>query len=532
MFDDHDWYPDKHDPYWDELAADIEHADYCQAMREIDERDGPPDDYDGDEIPLQPKQPKAAAKRFHLERVSSDKPLSDMEWAVDGYIPEGMVCIVGKPSSFKTFGTIDAACCMATGLPCCGQRTGPPQKVIYIASDAGRSIRLRIRAWILAHLDVLKKAGVVLEVDVKGRHYLPNLKIYPTALNLSNPTELFEVLQDIRDEKISADVICIDTLFSVSVGSSLAKPEEALPILGHLDKLMKALGAKTCLIVHHTTKNGKGYFGTIALEAAAACMILFEKSNETTAKVSCDKMQDGDKFKPFEIRLQKVTVKIKPDRFGRTEREPLAVIPETGAAATQQPVKEDKDLDFMERVLVLHLGNAATNRQWFDEMVKVMPPKKDKATGELKPGVSETTLLRWLKKIAELGHVTLPADDELTSQGYIYSIVAGPWAIQPGTVASGMGGSTVTNHLHSIPEGGMEVDGGGFGDHQAPPKHRQTESGGGSSQGRAEGKDSPPVPSGEDLIVEATAHVRANPTVQAAADRAQARSDATKTKMK
>ena len=25
-----------------------------------------------------------AAKRFHLERVFSDKPLSDMEWAVEG----------------------------------------------------------------------------------------------------------------------------------------------------------------------------------------------------------------------------------------------------------------------------------------------------------------------------------------------------------------------------------------------------------------------------------------------------------------
>jgi hypothetical protein len=320
-----------------------------------------------------------AAKRFHLERVSSDKPLSDMEWAVDGYIPEGMVCIVGKPSSFKTFGTIDVACSMATGLDCCGRTTGPPQEVVYVASDAGRSIRLRIRAWILSHLDVLKKAGVQLEIDSNGWHYLPNLRIYPTALNLSNAAEMYEVIRDIRDEGITADVICIDTLFSVSVGSSLTKPEEALPILGRLDTLVKELGAKTCLIVHHTTKNGKGYFGTIALEAAAACMILFEPVNETTVKVSCDKMQDGDKFKPFEIRLQKITVKIEPDRFGRTERVTLAVVPgDAPTAAQPRTTKGERDLQIMVMVLELRLRNRATAKEWETGMAEWMTENKRK----------------------------------------------------------------------------------------------------------------------------------------------------------
>jgi hypothetical protein len=101
--------------------------------------------------------------------------------------------------------------------------------------------------------------------------------------------------------------------------------------------------------------------------------------------------------------------------------------------------------------------------KWFAAMVKAMPPKTDKATGEVKAGISETTFRRWLKKIAERGHVILPPENDVTSLGYMYSIVAGPWAIQPETVAFGMDGSAATNHRHSIPEGGIELNGGGFG---------------------------------------------------------------------
>jgi hypothetical protein len=129
-------------------------------------------------------------------------------------------------------------------------------------------------------------------------------------------------------------------------------------------------------------------------------------------------------------------------------------------------------------------------------MVRVMPPKVDKTTGEMKPGIGETTFRRWLKKIAKRSHIILPSDDEVTSQGYSYSIVAGPWAIQPEaiqpeTAAFDMDGSTATNHRHFHPLRGMEISGGGFGDRQAPPNHSQMESGGGSSQGRADSRDSP-----------------------------------------
>jgi hypothetical protein len=84
----------------------------------------------------------------------------------------------------------------------------------------------------------------------------------------------------------------------------------------------------------------------------------------------------------------------------------------------------DRTVDVQEMVLAIYLGNAATNSQWFEQLVKVTPPKTDKKTGELKPGVSERTFNRQRKAIVERGHAAVSG----TGNGKIYSIVAGPWA--------------------------------------------------------------------------------------------------------
>jgi hypothetical protein len=81
-------------------------------------------------------------------------------------------------------------------------------------------------------------------------------------------------------------------------------------------------------------------------------------------------------------------------------------------------------VDAQEAVLALYLGNWATYAQWRDEMFRVMPPKTDRRTGEMKPGISERTFDRRLKVIIERGHTVRPDDFE----GGYYSIIAGPWA--------------------------------------------------------------------------------------------------------
>ena len=124
-------------------------------------------------------------------------------------------------------------------------------------------------------------------------------------------------------------------------------------------------------------------------------------------------------------------------------------------------------VDAQEMVLARYLANAATNRQWFEQMVKAAPPKKDKQTGELKPGISERTFNRQRKEIVARGHAVVSG----TGQGKIYSIVAGPWA------QNGNGGS-------------------GFLDRQTLPSTAKALS---NSNGG---------PSGDDLVAEALRHAR------------------------
>jgi hypothetical protein len=430
-----------------------------------------------------------AAKTFDPQPVFMNVLPSPVEWAVEGRIPEvGVTCILGKPGSFKTFGTIDAACCMATGLNCWGQKVGPPRMVIYIAADAGRGAQLRIIAWITSHMDALKAAKIELVTDAQGRQSLPNLLLYPAAVNLHGlplhgSAEVAAAIADIKAKGLKADVLCIDTLFHSSLGAKLTLPEELLPVLGELQKLMDALGVKTCLLVHHTTKEGEEYFGTVAFLATIEALIVFKAKPEdkTAVTVSCVRMREGDAFAPFEIKLQKVTVKTEPDKWERDQQETLAVIPGTAPAA-QRPTKKEEELDFMEMVLAIHLRNCATAAQWLAKMIEVMPWKKNKKTGEMMPGISERTFYRNLAVIVERGHVILPTDP----QGGTYSIVAGPWAgIQPGSV-SGLGlvaPAETTANCH--PYKGVAVSGSGFADGvhcQTTAKPLPNENGSGSSQ--------------------------------------------------
>jgi hypothetical protein len=398
-----------------------------------------------------------AVRTFDPQPIFMNVLPAAFEWAVDGYIPEyGITCFLGKPGSCKTFATVDAACCMATGLDCWGQRVGPPRKVIYIAADAGRGAELRIIAWVTSHLDALKAAGIELVTDAQGRQSLPNLLLYPHAVNL-DVVSVNAAMADIKAKGLSADVICVDTLFHSSGKAKRTAPEDLLPVLGELQRLMEALGAKTCLLVHHTTKDGEEYFGTVAFLASVEAMILFkvEEGQRAAVNVSCMRMREGEAFESFEIKLQKVTVKTRPDKWGREEQEMLAVIPGTGPVGS---TKKDEQIDFMESVLAIHCRNKATYAEWRDKMFEMMPEKKDK-TGKVKPGLSERTFDRWLELIVARGHVRKSGDGE----GALYSIVAGAWAGLGPYVAPITRPDHRHNHRHPSPLVGGDGNVGGLG---------------------------------------------------------------------
>jgi hypothetical protein len=87
--------------------------------------------------------------------------------------------------------------------------------------------------------------------------------------------------------------------------------------------------------------------------------------------------------------------------------------------------RKDAEVDFAARVLAVRLGNQATYTQWFDEVVRMTRAKKNRKTGELKPGMSESKFRGLRKALLEQGRVI----QLTTGQDGIYSVVGGLWAI-------------------------------------------------------------------------------------------------------
>jgi hypothetical protein len=455
-----------------------------------------------------------AARTFDPQPVYVNIVSDAYEWAVDHYIPEiGITCFLGEPGAGKTYAAVDVACCKATGLNCWGQRVGRSRKVIYIAADAGGGIIARINAWIIAHKDALEAAGIEL---VEGKS-LPNLLVWPKPVNLHGPAAVIKAIKDIQELGLSCDVLVVDTLFHSSSGANLAKPEELMPVLEELQKLVDELKAKTCVLVHHTTKNGETYFGTVVFEATLAAMILFSKTADDLAKeVSCMRMREDEVFKAFSIKMQKVTMKTKPDQFGRTERTMLSVTPGIGAAKPKRN-KVEESLDSMCLVLSLLLRNRATPAEWEKAMADWM-------TKAGKKPMAPSTFFERLKLLKERNLVVMNLDGT-------YSVVG---ETQPGEGSAGATPETQSEHSDYSAFKECGVNRSASGNSDPLRKHSENENRSDSSGGRVEGQDSPPdgvsIPSGDDLIAKALGHVRGQ-AVQAAADRAQARSDATKPKM-
>jgi hypothetical protein len=274
-------------------------------------------------------------KLFRFEPMVPKELLEPLDWAIEGFMPfHGITCLFGMPGSFKTFEAIAIAACKATGLEFCGHWVGPPCKVGYIAADAPKGAKLRAKAWVQAHQDILD------DEDIDEEILDTNLRVLEIPVNLHKPHEVLEAIKQLKEQKFECEVLVVDTLFHSSIGAKLTVPEEILPLLEQLKLLMEATGAKACLLVHHTTKDGEEFFGSVSFLATMEAMIMSESKDLTTARVSCVRMREGAFFKPFEIQFTTQMVKTKPDRRGVDEFELLVV----GSAAPTAEKKTEKQI--------------------------------------------------------------------------------------------------------------------------------------------------------------------------------------------
>jgi hypothetical protein len=334
--------------------------------------------------------------RFVFEPMVPKGLLEPPEWAIEGLMPEtGITCLFGKPGSFKTFVAIGMAACKAAGLEFCGRWVGPPCKGGYIAADAPKGAKLRAKAWVQAHQALLD------EQDIDEDLLDANLKVLEIPVNLYKPGEVDEAIRGFEEQKFGVEVLVVDTLFHSSIGAKLTQPEEILPLLVQLRRLMEAVGAKACLLVHHTTKDGEEFFGSVSFLATVEAMIKSEWKDENTARVECKRMREDAFFSPFEIAFTKQKVKTRRNKKGVDEFEFLVV--GGGAPAAKPMTKEARNLESMEWCLDI-LGGSATRAEWYEE-VKNFTAKRE--NGKIvKEGWSEDKFDRLRRKLVEQGRVT------------------------------------------------------------------------------------------------------------------------------
>jgi hypothetical protein len=124
-----------------------------------------------------------------------------------------------------------------------------------------------------------------------------------------------------------------------AVGADLSQPKEVLPIIDRIQKFLADLEAHTSMLVHHTPKDGKGFWGSVIIEGTVHAMIHCQVNEKIpdTATLTCERMKGTRKFAPIDVTLQAQVIKTEPDEDGVDEVEELVVI--SGAPAAVEAKK-------------------------------------------------------------------------------------------------------------------------------------------------------------------------------------------------
>jgi hypothetical protein len=190
--------------------------------------------------------------------------------------------------------------------------------------------------------------------------------MFDQAVNLHEDSEVYIAAEDIKRQDLKPDLLIWDTLFHTTLGADLTLPKDVLPIFRRARELMAKTGAHSGLMVHHTPKDGRGTFGSVAIPASVDVIIDSVASGPNTATVTNERMRRARVFDPIEITLMPVKVETLPDDEGVNDVDQLVVA--SSSPATAKPSKQTDQLEDMDLVLRTCLHNKATRTQWMTKM--------------------------------------------------------------------------------------------------------------------------------------------------------------------
>lgn len=242
---------------------------------------------------------------------------------VEGLIGrQAMSVIYGDSNSGKTFLAIDLAASVCLGLPWMG-RNVEPSLVVYLATEAPRSVRERLKAY--------------------HRHHgckVPMLAIIASPVNLfdgdADTKAIIALVKELETEHGTACGLVIgDTLARLSAGANENSGEDMGVVVKHVDRIRAETGAHFMLIHHSGKDAARGMRGWSGLRAATDTEIEVtsdELAGTRTAEIT--KQRDmGGKGDRIGFRLE--TIDMGPGKWGK-QRTSCVVEP---TVAAQKPAR-------------------------------------------------------------------------------------------------------------------------------------------------------------------------------------------------
>ena len=227
-------------------------------------------------------------QKFELYTIDGLRKLPLPEWLIDGVIGlSTRTVLYGPPGEGKSFVALDMALSVASGRPWLSHQV-KRKPIVYIVSEGGRGIRLRVEAW-------LKKHQVSAPLDAFFLLEAPQIH---DKKDLSRLVKKIKPIQDLG-------LVVFDTLARSFVGGEENSAKEVGMWVEGAERILRETGA-TVLVVHHSGKPGKSGSslerGSTSLRGAADTMIeLGRKVGVITIK--CSKQKDAEEFKSLKVKL-------------------------------------------------------------------------------------------------------------------------------------------------------------------------------------------------------------------------------------
>jgi hypothetical protein len=267
-------------------------------------------------------EPDEPERRYTLHTAAEAlEPQPDTLWLIDGLFSEGSVnLLVGDPGTAKTYSLLDAAVCVAMGLPWLTFATTQTAALVIDEESGPRRIARRLGDCLRGH-----------DGDAETPIYYTTLDRF----DLRSGDDIAALRAAIGET--DARFVVIDALVDIMPGGDENAVADVQPVFIALRDLADEAGAAIVLI-HHNNKAG-GYRGSSAMHGAVDTLIGVKKDGDEIA-LDTLKRRDGEPFKfaavgywePGRFWMVQTEVTESPTVLSKSEQYVIRYLTERGAS--------------------------------------------------------------------------------------------------------------------------------------------------------------------------------------------------------